>query len=115
MGTSATETSAEPTRRAVTSGALAALLGASITTSSSAQQGQPIVPETVLLLDSTTAMVAAPVGNKELVALVLGYSAPNDGGGGLFIWDPSSSENENGGTMFESSRTSTGRWLRLET
>lgn len=42
---------------------------------------------------------------------LLGYGMPGDGGGGLFYWDSTSTEDEDGGTVFNGA-SATGRWLR---
>lgn len=45
---------------------------------------------------------------------LLGYYGPNDGGGGLFAWDSSSTESDNSGTTIKPSifTTEPGRWKR---
>lgn len=43
---------------------------------------------------------------------VQGYYTPNDGGGGIFYWDSSSSDLEDYGTVFESNLINFGRWKR---
>ena len=35
---------------------------------------------------------------------VLGYNSPNDGGGGIFFWDPESEEGVDGGLILESKK-----------
>lgn len=49
--------------------------------------------------------------------LVSGYTANGDGGGGMFIWDSSSTASTNWGTVFKGKTTgselTTGRWLRV--
>lgn len=75
----------------------------------------------ILLMGLQTSIYSAIVPNidslkklnpvpSELVT-VLGYYAPNDGGGGQFYWDANSMDSANGGTIFETS--STGNWIRL--
>ncbi|MGC4231870.1 MAG: glycosyl hydrolase family 28-related protein [Niabella sp.] len=44
---------------------------------------------------------------------VIGYSIPGDGGGGEFYWDNTSTDNDNGGTIFQVVGISVGRWKRL--
>lgn len=44
---------------------------------------------------------------------VLGYYAKGDGGGGLFYWDSTSTETDNGGTIIQATGVSTGRWKRV--
>lgn len=55
---------------------------------------------------------ASPRG-ANLGATTLGYSVQNDGGGGVFVFSPLSSAATNLGTVFRSSLSSTGRWVRL--
>ena len=43
---------------------------------------------------------------------VLGYYEKGDGGGGLFYWDETSTEADNGGTIIQSTGVTTGRWKR---
>jgi hypothetical protein len=57
------------------------------------------------------AMVAATVGNGMSNCFVSGYSTPNDQGGGLFTYLPSSTLATNLGTIFSSA--SGGRWARV--
>src|ERR1700752_3959488 len=45
--------------------------------------------------------------------LVLGYDVPGDGGGGVFYWDPASSEDEDGGRIIQPATRAEGRWKRL--
>ncbi len=45
------------------------------------------------------------------IANVAGYAAPNDGGGGLFMYDPTSVAADNDGTIVEPANT-IGRWYR---
>lgn len=55
----------------------------------------------------------SPQGNLTLVN-VLGYYSANDGGGGTFYFDASSSAVDNGGTIIApGSVPSSGRWLRI--
>lgn len=56
---------------------------------------------------------AAAAGDAPTVR-VLGYSAPNDDGGGLFFWDASSSEADDAGIVIASdSAPPSGRWKRV--
>lgn len=41
-----------------------------------------------------------------------GYSSSGDGGGGLFIWDSSTTLADDGGTVIQVTGIATGRWLR---
>lgn len=45
-------------------------------------------------------------------AIVRGYSADNDGGGGWFVWDATSTATDNGGTIIAPNAGGTGRWRR---
>jgi len=47
------------------------------------------------------------------VAILLGYNSPGDGGGGTFYWDSSSGLTDNGGTIFQLSPPTAGRWIRI--
>ena len=44
---------------------------------------------------------------------VLGYYEKGDGGGGLFYWDSTSTETDNGGTIIQATGVTTGRWKRV--
>ena len=44
---------------------------------------------------------------------VLGYYEKGDGGGGLFYWDSTSTETDNGGTIIQAIGITTGRWKRV--
>ena len=44
---------------------------------------------------------------------VLGYYIKGDGGGGLFYWDSTSTEADNGGTIIQATGITTGRWKRV--
>ena len=44
---------------------------------------------------------------------VLGYYEKGDGGGGLFYWDSTSTETDNGGTIIQANGVTTGRWKRV--
>ena len=44
---------------------------------------------------------------------VLGYYTKGDGGGGLFYWDSTSTEADNGGTIIQATGITTGRWKRV--
>lgn len=47
------------------------------------------------------------------IVKVLGYYNVDDGGGGDFYWDATSTETDNGGTIIESNNTATGRFKRV--
>lgn len=64
----------------------------------------------------TTAVVENIDGLKTLSAgtiEVLGYYTKGDGGGGLFYWDSTSTEADNGGTIIQAAGITTGRWKRV--
>ncbi|MEG9327949.1 right-handed parallel beta-helix repeat-containing protein [Salinimicrobium catena] len=44
---------------------------------------------------------------------VLGFYEPGDGGGGVFTWNPISTEEDNGGTIISTVDLETGRWKRI--
>lgn len=52
-------------------------------------------------------------GTVNTMIEVLGYSTDKDGGQGLFYWDPTSVEADNGGTIFQVTGEATGRWKRV--
>jgi hypothetical protein len=54
-------------------------------------------------------LFAATPEDNDTVDL-LGYYASGDGGGGLFYWDISSTETDNGGTIIKVTTVATGRW-----
>lgn len=56
------------------------------------------------------AIAVAALGDKQQ-ALVAGYYAPGDGGGGQFYYDPAAGDADNGGTVIAPTSGS-GRWLR---
>jgi hypothetical protein len=43
---------------------------------------------------------------------VNGYHTPGDGGGGLFHWDSSNDDSDNGGTIIKPDSIPSGRWIR---
>jgi hypothetical protein len=57
------------------------------------------------------ASIIAPASRK--IIDVLGYSSPNDGGGGLFYWDSTSTETVVSGMILEAPAIVTGRWKRI--
>ena len=48
----------------------------------------------------------------DAVILLRGYYAPLDGGEGIFSWNPTSTEPDNGGTVIAPAPSSPGRWER---
>lgn len=53
------------------------------------------------------------IGNANTRVNVLGYTTSGDGGGGEFYWDSTSTEPDNGGTIFQVTGVTTGRWKRV--
>ena len=47
------------------------------------------------------------------IAYIKGYNTDGDGGEGLFYWDSTSTETDNGGTIIKVTAVVTGRWLRF--
>jgi hypothetical protein len=63
---------------------------------------------------STVAELKLAVGKEQGdKAFIGGYYADGDGGGGDFYWDAVSVEADNGGTIFQVTGTTTGRWKRI--
>lgn len=60
----------------------------------------------------TIAHLKSTSGITDNAAKVLGYHTPGDGGGGDFYWDPSATEAEDSGTIFDLTSGGTGRWKR---
>lgn len=59
------------------------------------------------------ALSAVPPANPlEATAFVSGFNAPNDGGGGLFFWAPTSTAAPDGGTIQTAPGFLVGRWIR---
>lgn len=50
--------------------------------------------------------------NGDIVS-VAGYASQDDGGGGMFVWNSTSTVADNGGTIIAPTGVSTGRWYRL--
>lgn len=66
--------------------------------------------------DTIALLRAASIPSSNQTAYVKGYYAVNDSGGGMFVWDSSSSESDNGGTVIRpNSMPTTGRWKRTIT
>jgi parallel beta-helix repeat protein len=63
---------------------------------------------------STVAELKLAVGKEQGdKAFIGGYYTDGDGGGGDFYWDAVSVEADNGGTIFQVTGTTTGRWKRI--
>lgn len=67
---------------------------------------------TVLTIAALTALVKATLTDLE-IEYVFGRVNKNDGAGGYFQWNASSSATVNLGTVFASDEGSTGRWIRV--
>ncbi len=65
------------------------------------------------IADLRTIIGSDTSSTSQPVAVVGGYRAVGDGGGGIFYWDSSSSSGDNGGTIFVPTGSSSGRWVRL--
>lgn len=60
---------------------------------------------------ATIAKLRLFAGSGTATANVAGYYAPNDGGGGLYVWNSTSTAADNGGTIIAPNAGGTGRWL----
>ena len=69
------------------------------------------LPETTLTAISN--LKAETVNFEGKAVNVLGYYAKGDGGGGLFYWDATSTQADNGGTIIQATAIATGRWKRV--
>lgn len=75
-------------------------------------QGPPGGPGTFLENIAALRLLDATVFTAGYIAYVAGYYAINDGGGGLFEYDPTSTEDDNNGTTI-SPANAVGRWYRM--
>ncbi|MCD2426250.1 right-handed parallel beta-helix repeat-containing protein [Niabella pedocola] len=66
----------------------------------------------MLIVHSISALRSTGAPSDNFIK-VLGYYSAGDGGGGDFLWDALSTSAEDGGTIFESSLLTTGRWKRI--
>jgi parallel beta-helix repeat protein len=58
-------------------------------------------------------IMGSDVDSNSTPAVIVGaYAVPNDGGGGIFYWDPTSSADDNGGTIVVPRASTHGRWIR---
>lgn len=64
----------------------------------------------IKVVDSIAALSASNPNDVHTNVLVTGYSTANDGGGGIFTFNRSSTATVDGGTVFLT--TGTGRWIR---
>lgn len=65
-------------------------------------------------LATIAALRAVPITSAILQGYavnVVGYYAANDGGGGLYVWNSTSTATDNGGTVIQATGVATGRWL----
>jgi len=64
------------------------------------------------VFDSVSAL-ALVQGEDRSTAIVLGYDAPNDGGGGQFYWNATSVLPPDGAMVLQVTGVASGRWLRI--
>lgn len=64
-------------------------------------------------VDEMRALDTGEIADGQQV-MVRGYHAGTDVGGGCFVWDSSSTEQENGGTIFAADDADEGRWKRVD-
>lgn len=67
---------------------------------------------TGLTVDTIADLTALDVATASSHVVVLGFAAAGDGGGGIFWYDSTSVEPEDGGTIFAPD-SGAGRWIRL--
>lgn len=70
--------------------------------------GQSAYPVNVGTISNLVAIVP---GNIRSV-YVAGHTTTNDGGGGIFVWNATSTASTNYGTVFQYGTNATGRWIR---
>jgi len=63
-----------------------------------------------ITLDNIAELRAVTVGAG--IVKLKGYYTDGDGGGGFIYWDPSSTETDNGATIFKATAIAIGRWKR---
>jgi len=51
--------------------------------------------------------------NEGDIVIVSGYLKIGDGGGGIFRWNSQKSDYDDGGIIFKSTKSESGRWLRI--
>lgn len=68
---------------------------------------------TIVEIEGISGLKAYPIANNPTTAILKGYYSGDDGGGGLFRWNPTSTRATNSGTIFNSNYTSNGRWERI--
>lgn len=71
--------------------------------------GTSWVTKTTTIVENIESLKTLSTGTTE----VLGYYTKGDGGGGLFYWDSTSTETDNGGTIIQATGVTTGRWQRI--
>lgn len=67
----------------------------------------------VLSVSRIADLMSITTCESEDIVIVVGYSRPGDGGGGMFRWDATLSSGENGGTIFKPKKVESGRWVRM--
>jgi parallel beta-helix repeat protein len=65
----------------------------------------PITVDNIAALQNTQ--------TSEVHVTIRGHDTANDGGGGLFFWDANETAAQDGGTIFTSNLSPTGRWKRV--
>lgn len=78
-------------------------------------EGEVFIPSGATF--SKTAEIVKTIADLKTItgtnAEILGYYTAGDGGGGLFYWDSTSTETDNGGTIIQATGVTTGRWKRV--
>ena len=64
------------------------------------------------VVDTTSDLSALPLPTTDLAVVVRGRVTPDDGGGGVFAWNPLSSAKSDGGVVFGGAGQN-GRWHRV--
>lgn len=64
-------------------------------------------------VSNISSLVAVSTSGSTSNAFVNGYYSANDGGGGLFRWNSTSTASTNLGTIFKSTGSTSGRWERV--
>lgn len=72
-----------------------------------------LVETNIMILQSISNLKATPGTLTDIYAKVLSYYTIGDNVEGDFYWDASSTEADNGGTIFEVSGSPAGRWKRI--
>jgi hypothetical protein len=92
---------------------LLVVFGNTLTVSAQPADNADISQVCVAVFDSIEEMQAADNITDGRIVLTRGYRRAGDGGGGMFNWDTSSTEVDDGGLVFISTTSDAGRWKRL--